>query len=434
MEAIDFLGICPKDVDLFLIDPPYYKIVKDSWDNRWSSPEAYLDWLRMHLRAARKHAHEKTSLLCFQAIGRPGEEVFPIDHIRTIAADAGWVWRNWITWKKRRAYGKSHDYLFCREEIFWFSASPGRTDVNFAIPLTSELRGYDGWKKPSVVGFFDGCFHGLHQDSACRCMSPDAQAQSKRAVHELLRQESLSLGPGASQAKASRLVRAEQRSSSRIPKGLGKEKSDQAGVGKRARKSQEDGYSIHLDGGRPKKDMDVGLPGFRDTSSNEWGAEERFSVDRPHQKFCWVCTWQHLRDVLEGKLVKGRFDSRRARSPCGVSQKSFFEEVALIGSIVKYPAKSKYKRVSNVWDDIPELMRPKRNCEKPIPLLERLISTHSNMGDLVVDFFAGTGSTGVAARQLGRNFLGCEAISKDAHLANARVRAAKKWPEENLTI
>lgn len=98
---------------------------------------------------------------------------------------------------------------------------------------------------------------------------------------------------------------------------------------------------------------------------------------------------------------------------------------------VRYPALSEFKRVGNVWTDIdpviedcPELMRPKRSCQKPEKLMDRLVTTHSNPGDLVVDLFCGWGSTGVSAVSLGRNFLGCEAIVADAHSANERVTAA----------
>ncbi len=45
---------------------------------------------------------------------------------------------------------------------------------------------------------------------------------------------------------------------------------------------------------------------------------------------------------------------------------------------------------------------------KPVPLLSKLISLHSATGDIVLDPFCGSGSTLVAARQLGRNFIGVE--------------------------
>lgn len=42
--------------------------------------------------------------------------------------------------------------------------------------------------------------------------------------------------------------------------------------------------------------------------------------------------------------------------------------------------------------------------QKPLKLLERIVRVHSSPGDLVLDFFAGSGTTGVAAAKLGRRF------------------------------
>jgi site-specific DNA-methyltransferase (adenine-specific) len=43
--------------------------------------------------------------------------------------------------------------------------------------------------------------------------------------------------------------------------------------------------------------------------------------------------------------------------------------------------------------------------QKPLKLLERIVRVHSNPGDLILDFFAGSGTTGQAAANLGRRFL-----------------------------
>jgi site-specific DNA-methyltransferase (adenine-specific) len=43
--------------------------------------------------------------------------------------------------------------------------------------------------------------------------------------------------------------------------------------------------------------------------------------------------------------------------------------------------------------------------QKPLGILERIVKVHSNPGDLVVDFFAGSGTTGEAAAKHGRQFL-----------------------------
>lgn len=203
-----------KSVDLILTDPPYHGIVSSKWDNR----DDHASWLATLFMRWRKKLKDDGSLIFFAGLGKHGDHPL-FDIVKDL--ECVYTFRNWITWQKRRGYGKSHDYLYCREEILWFSKSEERTEVKFNIPYTSELRGYDGFNK-------------------------------------------------------------------------------------------------------------------------------------------------------------------------------------------KYPAKSPYKRVSNVWTDIPELMRPKRECEKPLDLMKRLVETHSNPGDTIVDFFAGTGATGKAALELGRNFIGCD--------------------------
>lgn len=77
----------------------------------------------------------------------------------------------------------------------------------------------------------------------------------------------------------------------------------------------------------------------------------------------------------------------------------------------KYPAKSKFLRRTNVWTDITELFRGKTHpCEKPTALAEVMISTHTAPGDLVLDPFGGSGSTGLAAANLGRR---CILVEKD---------------------
>ncbi len=43
--------------------------------------------------------------------------------------------------------------------------------------------------------------------------------------------------------------------------------------------------------------------------------------------------------------------------------------------------------------------------QKPLGILERIIRVHSHPGDLVLDFFAGSGTTGEAAARHGRPFL-----------------------------
>jgi DNA modification methylase len=46
--------------------------------------------------------------------------------------------------------------------------------------------------------------------------------------------------------------------------------------------------------------------------------------------------------------------------------------------------------------------------QKPLALIKELVEKHSNPGDTVMDCFSGSGTTCLAAIQLGRKFIGCE--------------------------
>ncbi len=68
---------------------------------------------------------------------------------------------------------------------------------------------------------------------------------------------------------------------------------------------------------------------------------------------------------------------------------------------------------SNFWDDIaiPYWSMPENTAhptQKPEKLIAKLILASSNSGDLVLDPFAGSGTTGVVAKKLGRNFIDIE--------------------------
>ena len=64
--------------------------------------------------------------------------------------------------------------------------------------------------------------------------------------------------------------------------------------------------------------------------------------------------------------------------------------------------------------------------QKPVPLLEYLIKTYTNEGDLVLDNTCGSGSTGVAAVNTNRNFIGIEMDDKYFEIARKRIEDAQK--------
>ena len=68
--------------------------------------------------------------------------------------------------------------------------------------------------------------------------------------------------------------------------------------------------------------------------------------------------------------------------------------------------------VSDVWTDIHRMKhnkyRDKHPCQLPIHLMERIVLMASDEGDIILDPFNGTGTTAIAAKRLGRNYIGLE--------------------------
>ena len=63
--------------------------------------------------------------------------------------------------------------------------------------------------------------------------------------------------------------------------------------------------------------------------------------------------------------------------------------------------------------------------QKPVALMEYLIKTYTNEGETVLDFAMGSGTTGVACKNLGREFIGIELDESYFHIALDRIEKIK---------
>ena len=67
------------------------------------------------------------------------------------------------------------------------------------------------------------------------------------------------------------------------------------------------------------------------------------------------------------------------------------------------------------------LLKQIHPTQKPVALMEYLIKTYTNEGETVLDFTMGSGTTGVAAKNLGRKFIGIELDEKYFNIAKERI-------------
>jgi site-specific DNA-methyltransferase (adenine-specific) len=79
------------------------------------------------------------------------------------------------------------------------------------------------------------------------------------------------------------------------------------------------------------------------------------------------------------------------------------------------------KQMRNLWEVNAERHKTSHPTEKPERLLERIISIGSKEGDVILDPFMGSGTTGVVAKRLNRNFIGVEIDDDYFVIAKKRI-------------
>jgi site-specific DNA-methyltransferase (adenine-specific) len=94
-----------------------------------------------------------------------------------------------------------------------------------------------------------------------------------------------------------------------------------------------------------------------------------------------------------------------------------------------YADESQGERVQSLWSDIPPIGAQAQErlgypTQKPVALLERIISASSNPGDVVLDPFCGCGTTVHAAQKLGRQWIGIDITPLAINLIKRRLGEA----------
>lgn len=56
-------------VDLIIADPPYYKVVKEEWDNQWETEEEYIEWCILWIKESLRVLKNTGNLVIWGQLG-----------------------------------------------------------------------------------------------------------------------------------------------------------------------------------------------------------------------------------------------------------------------------------------------------------------------------------------------------------------------------
>ena len=80
----------------------------------------------------------------------------------------------------------------------------------------------------------------------------------------------------------------------------------------------------------------------------------------------------------------------------------------------------KGKKLQDIWD-FKDYQYPVYPTEKNLDLLKLIVQTSSNPESLVMDFFCGSGTTLIAAQELGRNWIGIDKSEKAIEVTRKKI-------------
>jgi site-specific DNA-methyltransferase (adenine-specific) len=151
-------------------------------------------------------------------------------------------------------------------------------------------------------------------------------------------------------------------------------------------------------------------------------AEHTFYVDSTQFGLCTGKTYRELVDVFNIDGMDG------FRDYLDLKECDYYYRTDLLKTM-----NEQYPSTFNLWEGKKfksNILKYKKDydghhpTQKPVLLLEDLIKTFSNEGNLIVDMTMGSGSTGVAAKNLNRNFIGIELDEGYFNIAKERIGIA----------
>jgi len=133
----------------------------------------------------------------------------------------------------------------------------------------------------------------------------------------------------------------------------------------------------------------------------------------------------YVKDLKKSKFYEIRYPHKRCRK-CGYLLKDYGGKKAGLHPFGPL--------LPDVWTDIHRIKhnkyRDEHPCQLPVHLLERIILMSTDENDIVLDPFVGTGTTVIAAKRLGRRFIGIDIDEKYVNITKNKL--FKEFPTSKV--
>ena len=136
---------------------------------------------------------------------------------------------------------------------------------------------------------------------------------------------------------------------------------------------------------------------------------------QPLRKHEDICIFYKNLPTYNPQMKEGLPYNKGFRKKQNTESYGLFNSVEVKSNGLRYPTDLIYFKTAESEGNV---VHP---TQKPVALLEYLIKTYTNKNDTVLDFTMGSGSTGVASKNLNRNFIGIEKDQKYFDIAKQKI-------------
>ena len=146
-DCLDYLSdIETESVDMIVVDPPYFQIVKNDWDNQWKTEDDYLAWCAKWTREASRVLKKGGCLFVW---GTTKTDTFLKYKLNVLNSIDELQYQNWIIWaydwggRTKKKFPRKHEDLlmYSKGKEFLFNADDVR--VERAVKVNYEANRCD---------------------------------------------------------------------------------------------------------------------------------------------------------------------------------------------------------------------------------------------------------------------------------------------------